>query len=197
MPVEVRVPAQPTWSLRRMVHVPAPLWAVRITHLLEHTQIPELRAIVQVCVPLGGATKGTALPTSATADSLLQAGWRPDLVLQMPRELHQPELAELPVSLRHPLDITSPSASPLLGDDNPSGSIKHYFLTGLSVASQEQLLYLVSAGRFAFCSAPLPDLQAMARMPTATTYQELQTCLQRTLVAVPGPGPAAAAAPSA
>ena len=38
----------------------------------------------------------------------------------------------------------------LLGDDNPSGSIKHYFLTGLSVASQEQLLHLVSPGRFAF-----------------------------------------------
>ena len=31
-------------------------------------------------------------------------------------------------------------------------------LTGLSVASQDQLLHLVSPGRFVFCSAPLPDI---------------------------------------
>ena len=65
-----------------------------------------------------------------------------------------PMLAELPVSLRQPQEFMPPSASPLFGD---------YFLTGLSVASQEQLLHLVSPGRFAFCSAPLPDIHAMAR----------------------------------
>ena len=54
------------------------------SQLLEHAQIPELRAIVQVRVPLAGAPEGTALPKPATADSLLQAGWQPDLVLQMP-----------------------------------------------------------------------------------------------------------------
>ena len=84
-----------------------------------------------------------------------------------------------------------------LAHDDPSGSIKHYFLTGLSVASQEQLRHLVSPGRLAFCSAPLPDLRAMVRMQKATSYRELQTCLQRTLVADLGPGPAAAAAPTA
>ena len=132
------------------------------------------------CVPLGGAP-----------GSLLQTGWRPDLVLQTPCEVYQPELAELPVSLRQPPDLLPPSFSPLLGDDNPSGSIKHYFLTGLSLASQEQLQHLVSPGRFAFSSAPLPDIQAMVRMRTATSYQELQTCLQHTLVTAPSPGTAA------
>ena len=39
--------------------------------LLEHAQIPELRAVVQVRVPLAGAPGGTALPSPATA--LLQA----------------------------------------------------------------------------------------------------------------------------
>ena len=46
--------------------------------LLEHTQIPELRAIVQVRVPLAGAPEGTALPKQpTTAEALLQAGWGP------------------------------------------------------------------------------------------------------------------------
>ena len=95
--------------------------------------------------PLAGALEGTALPTQPTAaDSLLQASWRPDLVLQMPRERDQPALAELLVSLRQPQDIRPPSASPLLADDDPSKSTKHYFLMGLSVASQEHLRHLVS-----------------------------------------------------
>ena len=118
--------------------------------LLLHTQTPGLRA---VRVPLAGTRKGTALPKQpATADALLQAGWRPDLVLQMPRERDQPALAELPVSLRQPQDIRAPSASPLLADDDPSGSIKHYFLAGLWVASQAHLRHLVSPSRLAFCS---------------------------------------------
>ena len=37
--------------------------------LLEHAQIPELRAIVQVRVPLAEAPEGTALSKPATADS--------------------------------------------------------------------------------------------------------------------------------
>ena len=41
--------------------------------LLEHAQIPELRAVVQVRVPLAGVPGGTALPSRATADALLQA----------------------------------------------------------------------------------------------------------------------------
>ena len=103
------------------------------------------------------------LPSPATADSFLQAGWRPDLVLQMPCELYQPELAELPVSLRQPQDLLPPSCSPLLGDDNPSGSIKHYFLTGLSMASQEQLQHLISPGRLAFGSLTSMPWFACAR----------------------------------
>ena len=44
------------------------------SHLLEHAQIPELRAIVQVRVPLAGAPEGAALPKQpVTADALLQA----------------------------------------------------------------------------------------------------------------------------
>ena len=65
--------------------------------LLEHTQISELRAIVQIRVPLAGAPESTALPPQpATVDSPLQAGWRP---------------------------VQPPSASPLLADDDASGSI--------------------------------------------------------------------------
>ena len=172
--------------------------------LFEHTQIPELRAIVQVRLPLAGAPEGIAPPSQpTTVDALLQAGWRPDLVLQMPRERDQPALAELPVSLRQPQAIRPPSASPLLADDDPSGSLKHYFLAGFFVASQSHLRHLVSPGRFAFCSAPLPDLRTMVRMPRPTSYQELQTCLRRTLVAdpaaepesEPGSGPAGEATP--
>ena len=55
-------------------------------------------------------------------------GGLPDLVLQMPRKLHQPELVELPISLRQPQDLMPPACSPLLGDNNPYGSLKHYFL---------------------------------------------------------------------
>ena len=51
----------------------------------------------------------------------------PDLVLQMPRELYQPELAELPVSLRQPQDLLPPSSSPLLGDDNACGFARVLF----------------------------------------------------------------------
>ena len=57
------------------------------------------------------------------------------------RTTDQPALAELPVSLQ-PQNIRPPSALPLLADDDPSGSIKHYFLTGFSVASLEQLRHL-------------------------------------------------------
>ena len=95
---------------------------------------------MQVRVALAGAPEGTALPKQpAAVGSLLQAGWRPDLVLQMARKRSQPALAELSVSLRQPLNLQPPSASPLLADDNPSSSIKHYFFTGLSVASQAHL----------------------------------------------------------
>ena len=109
----------------------------------------------------------------------------------MPRELYQPELAELPISLRQPQDLLPPACSPLLGDNNPYGSIKHYF------PGEEHLQHLVSPGRLAFGSAPLPDIHAMVRMRTATSYQELQACLQRSLVAAPSPGAAAADAPNA
>ena len=58
------------------------------SQLLEHAQIPELRAIVQVRVPLAGAPEGTALPQQpVTVDALLEAGWRPELVLQMRESL--------------------------------------------------------------------------------------------------------------
>ena len=46
--------------------------------------------------------------------------------------------------------------SPLLGDDDPYGSLKHYFLTGLSVAGQEHLQHLVRC----FVSGRTADEQA-------------------------------------
>ena len=67
--------------------------------------------MVQVCVPLAGAPGGTALPSPATADSLLQAGWRPDLVLQMPRELYQPALWEHQVLQRTLNAASSPGTA--------------------------------------------------------------------------------------
>ena len=67
-------------------------------------------------------------------------------------------------------DLLPPSSSPLLGDANPSGGIKHYFLTGLSVASQEQLQHLVSPGRFAFSSAP-----SLTSMPWLACARPLAT----------------------
>ena len=70
------------------------------SQLLEHAQIPPLRCVVQIRVPLAGAGGGATSPV--TVDALHLAGWRPDLVLQMPRELYQPALAELPISLRQP-----------------------------------------------------------------------------------------------
>ena len=173
------------WYMARLRYGPR-LMAVcahlRISpQLLEHTQIPELRAIVQVRLPIAGAPEEVALPSQpTTVDALLHAGWRPDLVLQMPRERDQPALAELPVSLRQPQAIRPPSVSPLLADEDPSGSLKHYFLAGFCVASQAHLQDLVSPERFAFCSAPLPNLRTMVRMPRPTSYQELQTCLRRT-----------------
>ena len=42
---------------------------------------------------------------------------------------------------RFPCTLLPPACSPLLGDDNPYGSLKHYFLSGLSVAG-----HLVSPG---------------------------------------------------
>ena len=92
--MEVRVPApfraplwSGTWRLRFGPRLMAVCAHLRISlQLLEHAETRELRAIVQVRIPL----------------ALLQAGWRPDLVLQMPRERDQPALAELPVSLRKP-----------------------------------------------------------------------------------------------
>ena len=90
--------------------------------LLEHTQIPELRAIVQVRPPIAGTSEEIALPSQPTTmDALLHAGWRPDLVIQMLRERNQPALAELSVSLRQPQAIRPPSVSPLLADEDPSG----------------------------------------------------------------------------
>ena len=92
-------------------------------------------------------------------------------------------LTELPISLRQPRDLLPRRARP-----NPYQSLKRYFLAGYSVASQEQLQHLVSPGRLAFGSAPLPDIHAMGCMRTTTSCQELQTCLQRALVAAPRPG---------
>ena len=45
------------------------------------------------------------------ADELLQLGWLSDLVQQMPREKHQPLLAELHLALRHAYDAPRPATS--------------------------------------------------------------------------------------
>ena len=63
------------------------------------------------------------------------------------------------------MDIMSPSASPLLGD-SPLESIKHHFLTGLSVASQKHArvrqLPTIKNHRPA-SSAPLSQLLALVQ----------------------------------
>ena len=100
------------------------------------------------------------------------AGWRPDLVLQMPTE---------PTCACRALRLQPPSVSPLLADDNPSSSIKHHFLTGLSVASQAHLQHLVSSGRLTFSSAPLSS-QTRSRLQTtfATHSGKRNFCLSCT-----------------
>ena len=80
-----------------------------------------------------------------------------------------------------PTPRAAPRLAPVCAQLRKSSQLLGHFLTGFSVASQEQLRHLISPDRLAFCSAPLPDLRAMVRMPKATSCQELQTCLQRTL----------------
>ena len=94
----------------------------------------------------------------------------------MSLELNQ--VAELPVSCDRLHDVMPPSVSFLLGDDHPSGLFSHWPVTGQAAAScQPRPL-------FGFCSAPLPDIHAWCACPRL--HQELQTCLQRTIVAASG-----------
>ena len=123
------------------------------SQLLEHAQIPQLRCVVQIREPLAGAPGGATIPSPVTADALHQAGWRPDLVLQMPRELYQPTLAELPISLRQPQELLPPARSPILNDCDTYVGLKHYFLAGYSVAGPEHLQHLTSSGRLALVHA--------------------------------------------
>ena len=132
-------------------------------------------------------------PARSLRMPLRQAGWRPDLVLQMPRELYQrATLAELPISLRQPRELLPPARSPILNDCDAYAGLKHHFLAGYSVAG-----HLISSGRLAFGPTPVFDVHAMRRMRIPTSCQELQACLQRTLVTAPSPGTSAAAAMSA
>ena len=70
----------------------------------------------------------------------------------------------------------------------PSGSFKHYFLAGFSVASQSHLRHLVGPGRFAFSSAPLPDLRTMVCIPAIRSCKPVSAALLLlTLLLSPNP----------
>ena len=71
------------------------------------------------------------------------------------------------------------------GHGLPSKTVRPRFFL---LAVRLPLQHLVSPGRLAFGSAPLSDIHVMVRTRTVTSYQELQTCLQRALVPAPSPG---------
>ena len=115
------------------------------SHLLEHAQIPELRAIVQSASRWPGPLKALPFPSSLplwAPCSRLAGGLT--LCSKWPGNGANRRLRNSPS--RQPLNLRPPSASPLLADDNPSSSIKHYFLTGL-VRHTCSTLSALAAGR--------------------------------------------------
>ena len=90
-------------------------------------------------------------------------GWRPDLVLQMPRKLISPTAA------------AGLAASDALACPERQRCLKHYFLAGYSVAGQKHLQYLVSSGRLAFGSTPIPDIHTMIHMRTTNQLPRAPT----------------------
>ena len=132
---------------------------------------------------LAGAPGGNG-PSLVMADALDQAGWRP---ADPQRALFR--LAELPISLQQPRDLLPLARSPLLGDNNPYESLKHSFLAArLPVRSTCNILSVRTGLHLALLR---PNNPCIVPMRTVISYQELQTCLQRALVAVP-PGTDAA-----
>ena len=129
-------------------------------NLLVHHQIPALRCIVQVWLPALGAPLGTPIPRSSATyvpETLLQQGWSPERVLQMPREKYQPVPAELPRTLKRAQEVTPPAWSPLLVDNDVQEGLKDYFLTARLPLTRAQMQHLDSAERLRFGSAPLPE----------------------------------------
>ena len=74
----------------------------------------------------------------------------------MPRERAQPLVAEIPLALRQPHDITPPGVSPLVEDADVALSLHFYFLTARIPLAAAQVQHLGSPERLAFGSAPLP-----------------------------------------
>ena len=128
-------------------------------NLPEHLQIPPLRLVVQLRLPVLGAPGPQPvpkLPAATLLADLYQLGWRTELVLQMPRERAQPMLAEIPLALRQQHDIAPPGESPLLLDAGAVDALQFYFLRTRTPLTAAQLAHLTSPGRLVFGSAPLP-----------------------------------------
>ena len=84
-------------------------------NLVAHLQIPRLRISYQVAMPVVGRPGQHAvprLPDGAVGKALLNQGWCPRQVLQMPRERSQPLVQEIPLALRQPPATVLPAASP-------------------------------------------------------------------------------------
>ena len=128
-------------------------------NILDHLQIPQFRLVAQIRLPVLGAPGKRPLP-KLPADTMLadlhRLGWRTELALQMPRERAQPLVAEIPLALRQPHDITPPGVSPLVEDADVALSLHFYFLTARIPLAAAQVQHLGSPERLAFGSAPLP-----------------------------------------
>lgn len=167
------------WYLSRLEFGPLLMAACKgcrvSEHVFVHSQIPAIRMLVHIRLPLAGAPQGT------TAAALHEAGWRPDLLYQMPRERHQPMLRELPLSLHHPRPVVPPDSFPVISDEYPAKVLDYYFLTGRTQAGLAIMHYLQSPARLAFGSAPPPPNGPAPRMrPPSTSFPELRDCLQAT-----------------
>ena len=107
------------------------------------------------------------------------------------RERSQPALVELPVSLRQPLNLRPPSASPLLADDNPSSSIKHLSSLGsrLPVRHTCSTLSALAASPSARLHFQISELWCVSRKPLATkNYRPASSALSLRILAWAGCG---------
>ena len=140
--------------------------------------------MAQIRLPVLGAPGKRLLP-KLPADTMLadlhRLGWRTELVLQMPRERAQPLVAEIPLALRQPHDITPPGVSPLLEDADVALSLYFYFLTARIPLAAAQVQHLGSPERLAFGSAPLPRVaKKRPRQFVPFSVADLITCLRQT-----------------
>ena len=94
-----------TWYMTRLTCGPLLLEACHQgcvpVNILDHLQIPQLRLVAQIRLPVLGAPGKRPLPRLPAATMLAdlhRLGWRTELVLQMPRERAQPLGVEIPLA---------------------------------------------------------------------------------------------------